>query len=150
MNCHKSIDEVAPETATADYSKEFYDGEIKKLYAAAGWNAAHKNIQETRNRLNGSVFIIYLTLLISTTHNMLSVGGIECQTCHGPVETMEVMYQFSPLTMGWCINCHRETNVKVEDNAYYTKIHEQLSKKYGVDNLTVAQMGGIECGKCHY
>ena len=40
--------------------------------------------------------------------------------------------------------------VKVEDNAYYTKIHEELSKKYGVDKLTVAQMGGLECGKCHY
>ena len=78
------------------------------------------------------------------------VGGIECQTCHGPVEEMEVMYQHAPLTMGWCINCHRETNVQVKDNAYYTKIHDELSKKYGVDQLTVAQMGGLECGKCHY
>ena len=52
--------------------------------------------------------------------------------------------------MGWCINCHRETNVKVKDNEYYEKIHEELSKKYGVEQLTVAQMGGLECGKCHY
>jgi hypothetical protein len=52
--------------------------------------------------------------------------------------------------MGWCINCHRETNVKVEDNGYYKKIHEQLSKKLGVSKLTAAQMGGLECGKCHY
>jgi hypothetical protein len=52
--------------------------------------------------------------------------------------------------MGWCINCHRETNVAVKDNGYYDKIHEELSKKYGVDKLTAAQMGGLECGKCHY
>jgi hypothetical protein len=52
--------------------------------------------------------------------------------------------------MGWCIKCHRETDVKMEGNAYYTKIHDELSKKYGVDKLTAAQMGGLECGKCHY
>ena len=80
----------------------------------------------------------------------VSVAGLECQTCHGPVETFEIMKQHSPLTMGWCINCHRETNVKTEGNAYYEKIHAELSKKYGVDKLTAAQMGGLECGKCHY
>jgi len=78
------------------------------------------------------------------------MGKIECQTCHGPVEEMEIMEQFSPLTMGWCVNCHRETNVQVADNPYYEKIHAELSKKYGVKNLTAAQMGGLECGKCHY
>jgi hypothetical protein len=52
--------------------------------------------------------------------------------------------------MGWCINCHRETEVNVKDNGYYKKIHEELSKKYNVDKVTAAQMGGIECGKCHY
>ena len=52
--------------------------------------------------------------------------------------------------MGWCVNCHRKTDVKMEGNEYYKKIHEELSKKYGVDKLTAAQMGGLECGKCHY
>ena len=80
----------------------------------------------------------------------VQVGGLECQTCHGPIEEMEVVYQHSNLTMGWCINCHKETNVKVADNDYYEKIHEALSKKYGVENLTAAQLGGLECGKCHY
>jgi hypothetical protein len=63
---------------------------------------------------------------------------------------MEILYQYSSLTMGWCIDCHRDSNVKVKDNEYYTKIHEELSKKYGVEELTIAQMGGLECGKCHY
>jgi hypothetical protein len=77
------------------------------------------------------------------------VAKIECQTCHGPVEEMEIIYQYSPLTMGWCIDCHRESNVD-KSNEYYEKIHEELSKKYGVEKLTVAQLGGIECAKCHY
>jgi len=77
-------------------------------------------------------------------------GKVECQTCHGQVQEMEVVQQHSPLSMGWCINCHRETDVKMKGNEYYAKIHEELSKKYGVDKLTAAQMGGLECGKCHY
>ncbi|MGY0393518.1 cytochrome c3 family protein [Bizionia sp. KMM 8389] len=150
MNCHKSIYEVAPETATAEYSKEFYDGEIKKLYDAVGWDdAEQKYTGETKPvkwvRIHNLPDFAYFN---HSQH--VSVAGIECQTCHGPVEEMEIMYQHAPLTMGWCINCHRDTNVKVEDNAYYTKIHEELSKKYGVDKLTAAQMGGLECGKCHY
>jgi hypothetical protein len=51
--------------------------------------------------------------------------------------------------MGWCIDCHRESTVD-KDNEYYQKVHDQLSKKYGVEELTVAQLGGIECAKCHY
>ena len=150
MNCHKSIGEVAAETATEDYTKEFYDGEIQKLYTAVGWDAAEQKYTGDSQPVKW-IRIHNLPDFAYFNHSQhVMVGGIECQTCHGPVEEMEIMYQYSPLTMGWCINCHRETNVKVEDNAYYTKIHEQLSKKYGVDKLTVAQMGGLECGKCHY
>ena len=150
MNCHKSIYEVAESTATEEYSKEFYDGEIKKLYAAVGWD---ENEQKYTGKTKPVKWVRIHNLpdFAYFNHSQhVSVAGVECQTCHGPVEEMEVMYQHAPLTMGWCINCHRETNVKVEDNAYYTKIHEQLSKKYGVDKLTAAQMGGLECGKCHY
>ena len=150
MNCHKSIYEVAPETATEEYSKEFYDGEIKKLYEAVGWDdAEQKYTGETKPvkwvRIHNLPDFAYFN---HSQH--VTVAGVECQTCHGPVEEMEVMYQHAPLTMGWCINCHRETKVDVKGNAYYEKIHEELSKKYGVDELTAAQMGGLECGKCHY
>ncbi|VAW23048.1 Molybdopterin oxidoreductase subunit, predicted; chaperone protein HtpG, partial [hydrothermal vent metagenome] len=58
--------------------------------------------------------------------------------------------QFSKLTMGWCINCHKTTEVDMKNNDYYKNIHDQLSKKYGIEKVTVAQMGGQECGKCHY
>jgi mono/diheme cytochrome c family protein len=150
MNCHKAIGEVAESTATAEYSKEFYDGEIKKLYAAVGWDEATQSYTGKTQPVKW-VRIHNLPDFAYFNHSQhVSVAGIECQTCHGPVEEMEIMYQHSPLTMGWCINCHRETNVKVQDNEYYTKIHEELSKKYGVEELTAAQMGGLECGKCHY
>ena len=150
MNCHKSIYEVSPETATAEYSKEFYDGEIKKLYAAVGWDEAEQRYTGETQPVKW-VRIHNLPDFAYFNHSQhVTVAGVECQTCHGPVEEMEILYQYSPLTMGWCIECHRETNVKVKDNEYYAKIHEQLSKKYGVEQLTAAQMGGLECGKCHY
>jgi mono/diheme cytochrome c family protein len=151
MNCHKNIAEYnGKEDLENGYTKDFYTNEIKKLYAAVGWD-------EDNQRYTGEsqpvkwVRIHNLPDFVYFNHAQhVQVGEIECQTCHGPVEEMEVMYQYSPLTMGWCINCHRETNVKVESNEYYSKIHEELSKKYGVEKLTAAQMGGLECGKCHY
>ena len=157
MNCHKSIYEYTgnPEGPSAEdlangYTNEFYTGEIKKLYKAVGWD-------EENQRYTGESYpvewvrIHNLPDFVYFNHSQhYSVAGVECQTCHGPVEEMEVMYQYAPLTMGWCINCHRETNVQLTSNPYYEKIHEELSKKYGVDELTAAQMGGLECGKCHY
>jgi len=149
MNCHKSVVEYTGET-TAEYSKEFYDGEIQKLYAAAGWSDADQKYTGQAQPVKW-VRIHNLPDFAYFNHSQhVSVAGIQCQTCHGPVEEMEIMYQHAPLTMGWCINCHRDTEVKVQDNGYYEKIHEQLSKKYGVEKLTAAQMGGLECGKCHY
>ena len=149
MNCHKSIYEYNGETSP-EYSKEFYDGEIQKLYAAAGWSDADQKYTGDSQPVKW-VRIHNLPDFAYFNHSQhVTVAGVECQTCHGPVEEMEEVYQFAPLTMGWCINCHRVTNVDVKDNAYYEKIHEELSKKYGVDELTAAQMGGLECGKCHY
>lgn len=152
MNCHKSIAEVAEATQAEGLSEHGvdYNKEIKKLYKATGWDPdTQKYSGETEPvkwvRIHNLPDFAYFN---HSQHVM--VAGVACQKCHGPVEEMEIMYQYSPLTMGWCINCHRETNVKVEGNEYYEKIHEQLSKKYGVNKLTAAQMGGLECGKCHY
>ena len=87
----------------------------------------------------------------------VTVGKVECQTCHGKVEEMEVVKQYAPLSMGWCINCHRQTNVKFSDNDYYAgsdykafeKYHKEIKegKRSGV---TVEDIGGLECQKCHY
>ena len=150
MNCHKQIAEVSDTTNTAEYSKAFYDGEIKKLYKAVGWDVSTQKYTGKTEPVKW-VRIHNLPDYVYFNHSQhVTVAGIECQTCHGPVQTYEIMKQYSKLTMGWCINCHRETEVKMDGNEYYTKIHEELSKKYGVQKLTAAQMGGIECGKCHY
>lgn len=148
MNCHKNISEVAESTATPEHSKAFYDGEIQKLYDAVGWDG-QKYTGVTKPvkwvRIHNLPDFVYFN---HSQH--VIVAGVECQTCHGPVETLEIMEQFSPLTMGWCVDCHRKTDVKMEGNAYYDKIHAELAKKYGKDKLTAAEMGGLECGKCHY
>ena len=151
MNCHKNIAEYNGEEDTENgYTKEFYTKEIKKLYDAVGWDEENQSYTGNTKPVKW-VRIHNLPDFVYFNHAQhVQVGGVECQTCHGPVEEMEIMYQYSSLTMGWCINCHRESNVKVQDNEYYAKIHDELSKKYGVEKLTVAQMGGLECGKCHY
>jgi len=150
MNCHKNIAEVAPETATEEYSKEFYDAEIQKLYEAVGWDVDEQAYTGEEKPVKW-VRIHNLPDFAYFNHSQhVTVAGIACQECHGPVEEFEIMKQHSPLTMGWCINCHRDTNVRMEGNEYYEKIHEELAKKYGVEKVTAAQMGGLECGKCHY
>lgn len=82
----------------------------------------------------------------------VSVGKLECQQCHGEVEAMDVLAQHSPLSMGWCINCHRETEVQFKGNEYYAsyaKYHEQLASG-DKEKVTVEDIGGLECQKCHY
>jgi mono/diheme cytochrome c family protein len=152
MNCHKNIAEFqgSKDSTYVEYSKEFYTAEIQKLYDAVGWDkTTQKYTGKTKPvkwvRIHNLPDFVYFNHAQHVT-----VAGIECQKCHGPVETYEIQKQYAPLTMGWCINCHRETEVKMEGNAYYEKIHQELSKKYGVAKLTAAQMGGLECGKCHY
>jgi len=112
---------------------------------------------------NGQKTKIYGPIEWTRVHNLpdhvyfnhaqhVTVGQVECQTCHGPVEKMEVLQQHAPLSMGWCINCHRETSVKFNDNDYYksySKYHEDL-KSGDMEKVTVADIGGLECQKCHY
>ena len=150
MNCHEYIaDYNGEEDLENGYTKDFYTNEIKKLYNAVGWDEENQvytgNTQPVKwVRIHNLPDFVYFN---HAQH--AQVAKVECQTCHGPVEEMEIMYQYSPLTMGWCIDCHRESNVD-KNNEYYQKVHDELSKKYGVEELTVAQLGGIECAKCHY
>ncbi len=151
MNCHKSITEYNGPVAS-ESEKEFYDTEIQKIYDAIGWdteNLAYIENYEQKpiqwNRIHNLPDFVYYN---HSQH--VNVAGMECQECHGPVEEMDEVYQYSPLTMNWCLDCHIETNVDLKGNAYYAKIHDELAKKYGVDEVTIAELGGKECGKCHY
>ncbi|QQR98536.1 MAG: c-type cytochrome [Sphingobacteriales bacterium] len=142
MNCHKYVQE-GPK-----YGKD----EIKKIYAYSGWDPdegkfvrAPKNIEWVKiHNLPDHVYFNH------SQH--VKVGKIECQTCHGKIEEMEVVEQFAPLSMGWCINCHRETKVQFADNNYYSvfeKYHDEIKKGKRAD-VTVEDIGGTECQKCHY
>jgi len=126
MNCHSAIETESPE--------------IKKIYAAIEDN---KPIEWVR--------VHNLPDLVYFNHSQhVEVGGVECQTCHGPVEEMEVIKVHARLTMGWCINCHRRTAVNAEGNAYYDKLLEIHQQKGTKKPMVVADIGGINCVKCHY
>lgn len=82
----------------------------------------------------------------------VTVGKLKCQVCHGPVEQMNRITEVRQLSMGWCVNCHRDTKVQFIDNKFYEKyklIHEKLEKGE-IDSVTVDMVGGTECMKCHY
>lgn len=78
----------------------------------------------------------------------VAVAGLECEQCHGPVEEMEEVYQYSVLSMGWCINCHRETEVDVTKSDYYQTVHSAYLGSE--EKVTVETLGGLSCSRCHY
>lgn len=142
MNCHRYIQE-GPTTGTK---------EIQKIYDAVGFDPKTGQYIEGYDQKPIKWKRIHdLPDLAYFNHSQhVTVGKIACQTCHGPIQEMKEVYQYSPLTMGWCINCHRETKVQI-DNGYYTDIHKKLQEKYGKDAVITEEMvGGLECGKCHY
>lgn len=144
MNCHMHV------TASAKYDGQV-SPEIAKIYDAVGWDSEKKAYDPTKQQNPIKwVRIHNLPDLAYFNHAQhVKAGKVECQSCHGAVETMKVVYQQSSLQMGWCINCHREAKVDVENNDYYEKLHADL-KAQGKSYATVSNVGGLECGKCHY
>jgi mono/diheme cytochrome c family protein len=142
MNCHTYINEGTITGTT----------EISKIYEAVGFDPDSKTyIEGYEQQPIKWVRIHNLPDLSYFNHSQHVVAGkVECQTCHGPIEEMDVVYQHAELTMGWCIDCHRTTEVAMEGNEYYTELHAQLKEKYKGQKITVDKIGGIECGKCHY
>jgi mono/diheme cytochrome c family protein len=144
MNCHMHV------TASKNYDGKV-SPEIQKIYNAVGWDAEKKAYDPTKKQTPIKwVRIHNLPDLAYFNHSQhVKIGKVECQACHGPIETMKVVSQQTSLQMGWCINCHREAKVDVANNDYYQKLHDDL-KAQGKSYATVANVGGLECGKCHY
>ena len=142
MNCHANIVEGTI-SGTA---------ELQKIYDAVGYDPKSRTyIEGYEQKPIEWVRIHNLPDLAYFNHSQhVSVGKLECQECHGAIEEMDVVKQHSELTMGWCIECHRESEVKMEGNEYYTVMHEKMKKKYAGQKITVEKIGGLECGKCHY
>ncbi len=143
MNCHKAV-QSGPK-----YGKT----EIAKIYKAVGWDPTTNTFDKSKEQPVEWVRIHNLPDHVYFNHAQhVNAGKVECQSCHGPIETMEEVYQYSPLSMGWCINCHRNHDVQFVDNAYYKtfqKFHDEL-KDGKRKRVTVSDIGGTECQKCHY
>ncbi len=141
MNCHKAVSE-GPETGKA---------EIAKIYDAVGWDPS----TGTYNRPERPIKWIRVHSLPDFAYfnhsQHVVVGKQDCKNCHGDMATLDEAKQVSPLTMGWCIDCHRKTEVPgMAANPYYEELHAKLKEKYKGEPITVEKMGGLDCIKCHY
>jgi mono/diheme cytochrome c family protein len=154
MNCHMGINEYAkgPKLYREDGTEVDGTAEIQKLYQYAGWDPATKTYNGKGSPIEW-VRIHNLPDHVYFNHAQhVTVGKQACQTCHGEIQKMGEVYQYSDLSMGWCINCHRESKVQFTDNKFYSiyeKFHEDLKNKK-MDSVTVEKIGGTECMKCHY
>jgi cytochrome c551/c552 len=169
MNCHKAINKYEGPDKLVREDGTNVDGtaEIQKLYEYAGWNPTTKTYNADANNdgiADGAKPIEWVKVHNLPDHvyfnhsQHIKVGKQQCQTCHGNIQQMPEVYQFAELSMGWCINCHRESKVDFynkEDgtgNKYYSifeKFHKDM-KEHKMDSVTVEKMGGTECQKCHY
>ena len=173
MNCHKAINKYAgpDELKREDGTPVNGTAEIQKLYDYAGWDPtanAGKGGYKADNNGDGIpdgakpiqwIKIHNLPDHVYFNHSQhIKVGKQQCQTCHGPIQEMPEVYQFSELSMGWCINCHRESKVDFFNKAdstgnkfysIYEKFHTDI-KNHKLDSVTVEKIGGTECQKCHY
>ena len=169
MNCHKQINgEGKP-----------FAGEIKKIYEAAGWDVssgAGKYTGKTKPIVWNKVHVLPDHVYFNHSQHVV-VGGIDCKQCHGDMTKMNGTAMVQPvkelnkieenikltkptLTMGWCIECHGAKDVALGNgkNGYYDEIHRRLMnndktlyRKYLKDGkVSVSELGGWECAKCHY
>jgi mono/diheme cytochrome c family protein len=158
MNCHMTINEyTGGDLYREDGSKVNGTEEIKKIYAAAGWDPSKKQYTGTGKEI-AWIKIHNLPDHVYFNHSQhVKAGKVQCQTCHGEITNMDEVKQFAELSMGWCVNCHRTTKIDFnnssgEGNKFYSiyeKYHEEI-KNHKRDSVTVNDIGGLECQKCHY
>jgi len=160
MNCHMAINEYTGKDKLyrEDGSEVNGTAEIQKIYAASGWDPKAKKYSGNTKPIEW-IKIHNLPDHVFFSHAQHTrAGKVQCQTCHGPIQEMNEVKQFADLSMGWCINCHRESKVQFfnpetgEGNKFYSiyeKFHNDL-KEHKVDSVTVEMIGGTECQKCHY
>lgn len=144
MNCHKGIQE-GPTTGKT---------EIAKIYDAAGFDPSTGKYDESKANPLKWIKVHNLPDHVYFNHSQhVVVGKQDCANCHGDVKAMTTVEQKNPLTMKWCIECHRKTEVAMEGNPYYDRLHKALKEKYKGQydvKFTVEKIGGLECAKCHY
>lgn len=172
MNCHRSISEYNGKYMEPGKDKAFYDGEIQKIYEATGWDPEKQQytgktqpVEWTRIHnmpdfvyFNHSQHVVAGEQAIISSFNKKNPDNkidVVCKACHGKIDTMNVVQMANDFTMGWCIECHRTTEIDMGNGynkEYFKNLHEKLKKQYPKDGgkITVDAIGGLECGKCHY
>jgi len=160
MNCHAAINDYSkgPKLYREDGSEVDGTAEIQKLYSYVGYDPKTSSYHPENARPVEWTKIHNLPDYVFFSHAQhTKAGKVQCQTCHGPIQQMDEVHQFAPLSMGWCINCHRTTKVDFPDSAgngnkfysIYEHFHRDL-KTGAMDSVTVKDIGGTECYKCHY
>jgi mono/diheme cytochrome c family protein len=161
MNCHMTINEYtgsAGKLFREDGTEVNGTAEIQKIYAAAGWDPGTKSYTGKTQELQWTKIHNLPDHVFFSHAQHVNAGQVQCQTCHGEVTKMDEVYQFADLSMGWCINCHRTTKVNFggkngeDGNKFYSiykKYHDEI-KDGKRDSVTVNDIGGLECQKCHY
>jgi len=140
MNCHKFVtagwDQVRIEDQKAQQEKRemrlLVSDELVKLYQSVGFNT--ETLKYDSTKIGEPIQWIRVHTLpdfVYFNHANHVNAGVTCQTCHGRVETMDVVSQENDLTMGWCVNCHRDVNNGI--------IPELKGKN-----------ASINCVNCHY
>ena len=161
MNCHKAIQsyEKGPKLYDVDGNEINGTVEIQKLYKYAGFDPA--NAAKWNPSMAKPVEWVRIHSLpdhVYFNHSQhVRAGNVQCQTCHGSITEMDEVKQFAELSMGWCINCHRETKVNFDYNdstgnkfySVYEKLHNDF-RNHKMDSIRVKDIGGIECQRCHY
>jgi cytochrome c2 len=161
MNCHAAINDYTkgPKLYREDGSEVDGTAEIQKLYSYTGYDPKTSRYNTATAKPVEWIKIHSLPDHVFFSHAQhTKAGKVQCQTCHGPIQEMNEVKQFAPLSMGWCVNCHRTTKVNFPDSAgnngnkfysIYEKFHKDL-KNGKMDSVTVENIGGTECQKCHY
>lgn len=153
MNCHAAINEYKGEQLVNAEGKKI-DGtaEIQKLYDYAGWDPQTKRYAKQGKPIEWvRIHNLPDHVLFNHSHHLVNAKQ-NCQTCHGEIQTMHEVKQFADLSMGWCVNCHRNTKVQFKENGFYSiyqKYHHDL-KEGKIDSVTAEMIGANECQKCHY
>ena len=161
MNCHAAINDYThgPKLYREDGAEVDGTAEIQKLYSYTGYDPKSGKYNTAEAKPVEWIKIHNLPDHVFFSHAQhTKAGKVQCQTCHGPIQEMNEVKQFAPLSMGWCINCHRTTKVNFPDSTgnngnkfynIYERFHKDL-KTGAMDSVTVENIGGTDCQKCHY
>lgn len=115
LYCHSAADEgrhaTVPSVETCMTCHESVEGSTDQARAEIGKvrEAFSKNEAIRWEKVHRYPDLAYFN------HSAHVAKDLACETCHGDVKNMRVMKQESDLSMGWCVNCHREQNELRED-----------------------------------